>query len=108
MLELRYDLAGALRGVRSVREFESTISELGRFLGYRIKRYTPLVKDPIAFFSAAWMSKKLGMNLVMLIRHPAALSQREEAELATSLAILEQKVLMETMLYPFESETGVR
>jgi hypothetical protein len=106
MLELRYDLAGALRGVRSVREFESTISEFRRFLGYRIKRYTPLVKDPIAFFSAAWMSKKLGMSVVMLIRHPAAfVSSVKKLNWQHPFShFLDQKLLMEKMLGPFESE----
>jgi len=32
----------------------------------------PLMKDPIAFFSTPWLAKEFDMNVVALIRHPAA------------------------------------
>lgn len=38
----------------------------------RIKGARPVVKDPIAFFSAPWLHAQFGMPVVLLIRHPAA------------------------------------
>jgi hypothetical protein len=32
----------------------------------------PLVKDPIALFSAEWLADTFGMDVLVLIRHPAA------------------------------------
>ena len=32
----------------------------------------PLLKDPIATFSSAWLAKKFNMQVVVLLRHPAA------------------------------------
>ena len=42
---------------------------LGRFVDMR-----PLVKDPIAIFSAEWLASKFSMDVVVLIRHPAAVA----------------------------------
>lgn len=39
---------------------------------FRILHKRALVKDPIAFFSAPWLAQNFGMNVVVLIRHPAA------------------------------------
>ena len=39
---------------------------------FRILRKRPLVKDPIAIFSAEWLAKRFNMNVIVLIRHPAA------------------------------------
>lgn len=36
------------------------------------KEYTPVAKDPVAIFSADWLAKIFDMNIVALIRHPAA------------------------------------
>lgn len=33
---------------------------------------TPIVKDPLAYFSASWLSTTYDMNVLLLIRHPAA------------------------------------
>lgn len=64
------------------------------------------MKDPIALFSAEWLHKKYNMNVLVLIRHPAAF--------CSSLKIKKwefdfnnftrQPLLMEKYLYPFEKE----
>ncbi len=38
----------------------------------RLRGARPLLKDPIAFFSAEWLAATFGMDVVVLIRHPAA------------------------------------
>ena len=39
---------------------------------YKFFHKRPLVKDPIALFSAPWLAESFGMRVVLLIRHPAA------------------------------------
>ena len=44
----------------------------GRFRRYGGESARPLLKDPIAVFSAEWLGDTFGMDVVVLIRHPAA------------------------------------
>lgn len=44
----------------------------GRFLLHKINRHRPLIKDPIAVFSAEWLSRRYDMNVLVMLRHPAA------------------------------------
>lgn len=39
---------------------------------FKLLHKRPLVKDPIALFSAPWLAENFRMNVVILIRHPAA------------------------------------
>ena len=39
---------------------------------HRRRHAVPLFKDPIAVFSAAWLADTFGMDVLVLIRHPAA------------------------------------
>ena len=45
---------------------------MGLMVLYRLQNYRLIVKDPFAFFSADWLSKTYGMNVLVMIRHPAA------------------------------------
>jgi hypothetical protein len=38
----------------------------------RLRGARPLLKDPIAFFSAEWLAATFGMQVIVLVRHPAA------------------------------------
>ncbi|MFO8037641.1 MAG: sulfotransferase [Anaerolineales bacterium] len=38
----------------------------------RLMKKRPLVKDPLALFSTEWMAERFNMEVVILIRHPAA------------------------------------
>ena len=42
------------------------------FNTYKLRGLRPLLKDPIALFSGPWLYKKFGMDVVVVIRHPAA------------------------------------
>jgi hypothetical protein len=72
-----------------------------RLLGCR-----PLVKDPIAFFSAEWLAEAFGMDIVVVIRHPAAFASSLK-RLAWAFRfdhLLGQPRLMQTLLAPFAAE----
>jgi hypothetical protein len=83
----------------------ATLRTLGgwkrRLLGWR-----PLLKDPIAFFSAEWLADSFGMDVVVVIRHPAAFASSLK-RLGWTFRfdhLLDQPQLMETLLAPFEDE----
>ncbi len=72
VLALRPPVAALIRRERSPRHAlrvlqEAIDAERGRRRGLR-----PLLKDPIAFFSAEWLATSFGSEVVVLVRHPAA------------------------------------
>ncbi len=72
----------------------------------RILNKRPLVKDPIAFFSAPWLAKNFNMDVIILIRHPAAFVN-SVINLNWShdfKDFLNQPLLMNSHLAPFKEE----
>lgn len=66
----------------------------------------PLIKDPIAIFSAPWLSERFNMDVVVLIRHPAAFASSIKLLNWTHdfNALLNQPLLMDGILAPFKEE----
>ena len=106
MLELRYDLAGALKSITSVKNFKQLKAEHGEFRKYGRQGSTPLLKDPFAFFSSEWMAERFDMIVIVVIRHPAAfVSSIKKLSWSHPFShFLEQPLLLQHLLYPFESE----
>lgn len=77
-----------------------------KFLWYRSLKKTPLIKDPIAFFSAEWLSSRFDMNTIVMIRHPAAFaaSLKVKSWYHPFSHFLKQPMLMEKYLKPFQEE----
>jgi hypothetical protein len=71
LLGLRYPLR-ALPRSRSARALAQQVPEIARSAAYRVQRRRTLVKDPMALFSAEWLARRFGMEVVVMIRHPAA------------------------------------
>ena len=71
-LRFSYDLRRQLSNVRSARAAGRTATDLVAFTRLRLAKARPLVKDPIAVFSAGWLADRFGMDVVVTIRHPAA------------------------------------
>lgn len=73
---------------------------------HRLFKARPLVKDPIALFSAEWLANKFDMDVVISIRHPAAFvgSLKVAAWDYPFGHFLEQKLLMENFLFPYQAE----
>jgi hypothetical protein len=72
MLEFRYKTLEELRVVRSPTDVGRLLRDRVRFSRYRRRALRPLLKDPIAVFSAEWLHHRFGADVVVLIRHPAA------------------------------------
>jgi hypothetical protein len=106
MLNLRYDLWGALKSVERKEEFGTVKTEFSQFLKHRLQGAIPLLKDPIAFFSAGWLADRFDMAVVMVIRHPAAfISSIKKLHWKHPFShFLKQEMLMRDLLYPFEEE----
>jgi hypothetical protein len=66
----------------------------------------PLIKDPIAVFSAAWLAARFQTRNVVMIRHPAAFaaSLKAKAWAHPFAHFLEQPLLMSHHLEPFAGE----
>ena len=66
----------------------------------------PLIKDPIAIMSADWIASKFNMDVLVLIRHPAAFagSLKKTNWFFPFSHFLKQPSLMNSHLYPFEAE----
>jgi len=70
LLRFKYPLARELRRCRS---YVDLLHTLRWWRGYvRNKGRRPLVKEPHAVFSAEWFARRLGSDVVVTVRHPAA------------------------------------
>jgi len=102
----RYNLIPEIKTVRSIGGIRRVLNEYLSFCKYRISSARPLVKDPIAVFSAEWLAQTFDMDTVVLIRHPAAfVSSLKRLNWTHSFShFLEQPLLMSDHLYHFEAE----
>jgi len=66
----------------------------------------PLMKSPNGVFSAEWLASRFNMDVVVLIRHPAAFagSLKDLGWGFDFREYLDQPLLMEDLLSPFENE----
>jgi hypothetical protein len=105
-LEFRYNLIGGLRGMRSLKDVERVLQEYRTFRMYRSCDVRPLVKDPFALFSAEWFAETFGMDVVILIRHPAAfVSSLKRLKWGFPFwHLLKQPLLMRDHLHSFETQ----
>ena len=72
----------------------------------RLLNKRPLVKDPLAVFSSEWLAERFNMDVVILIRHPAAfVGSLKVADWPFSFShILNQPLLIDKHLSKFEVE----
>lgn len=72
VLAFRYPLGRDLPRLGAPRAAGQTALEWPRSVMARVAKARPLIKDPIALFSAEWLAERFGMVPVVMIRHPAA------------------------------------
>jgi Sulfotransferase family len=71
-LTFRYELGTRLRRRRRPKDVARTLRDFARVQTVRLRHPRPLMKDPIALLSAEWLAQRFDMDVVVLIRHPAA------------------------------------
>ena len=105
-IEFKYKVGREIQAVTSFRDFGRMLRDCRNFNKYRMLRLRPLLKDPIAIFSAEWLASSFDMDVVVIIRHPAAFVASIKAKNWTFpfQDLLKQSLLMEECLYPFASE----
>jgi len=105
-LGFKYNFPAALRTAKTLKQLGLQVKYYNKFPLNRLLKKNPLVKDPIAFFSSEWLAETFDMNVIVMIRHPAAfansLKQREWTFNFSNL--LKQPLLMRNHLKPFEPE----
>ena len=97
---------GAIRSIRSRGDLKRRLNDFRESRDRRKRSLRPLVKDPIAVFSAEWLADRFDMDVIVLIRHPAAfVSSIKRVGWRHDFAnLLGQPLLMRDHLRPFEGE----
>jgi hypothetical protein len=106
MLAFRYKPKAELRAVRTPKDAARMARDWAEFLRNRRRGAVPLLKDPIAVLSASWLADTFDMDVVVLIRHPAAFvySLKRRNWTHPFDHFLKQPLLIRDLLKPFESE----
>jgi hypothetical protein len=106
MLRYRYRPGAELRSLRTPKDAGRMARDWTRFARYRRGNAAPLMKDPIAVFSAEWLCDTFDMDVVVLVRHPAsfAYSLKRNGWDHPFDHFLKQPLLMRDVLGPFEAE----
>ena len=71
-LNFKYHIFEELQASKSPAELLPSVLDCLRFQRNRILNKRPLMKDPIAVFSTEWLEKRFNMNVIIVVRHPAA------------------------------------
>lgn len=105
-LRFRYVLRTELRLIRqtkSLRDVRRLARHCSRLFPTRKGQLRAVMKDPIALMSSEWLERHFGMQIVVIIRHPAAFaySLKQRGWRFNFREFLEQELLMRDMLEPF-------
>jgi len=103
LLSYRYHLLAELASLRSLHDLGRMGRDLTAFLGARMRRSVPLLKDPFAVLSLRWFARELDCRIIATVRHPAAFASGLK-RLGWSFDfhdLLRQPLLMRDHLEPF-------
>jgi hypothetical protein len=104
IIRYKYPLHDNIVNIRTIRNIAAIIRDQSLFILHKLNNDRPLIKDPIAFFSAEWLFKTFNMSILVLIRHPAAFCSSIKIKnwKFDFTNFLNQPLLMEKYLHPFE------
>ncbi len=72
-IEGRYGWGHGIRGLRRPVDVAVAAKDIGRFSTRRIRKQRAVVKDPFALFSIPWIQRRFGADVIVMVRHPAAI-----------------------------------
>ena len=104
VLGFRYPLRANLRDPRTYKRIGTLAHEYPGSYVSRIRHLRPLLKDPMALFSAEWLAQRFDARVVVMIRHPAAFAgsiKRLNWQFKFK-SWLAQDLLLRDWLHPFE------
>jgi Sulfotransferase domain len=104
VLEFKYPLVRELIRCRNRIDLLHTLKMWRSFVESRSRR--PLVKEPHAVFSADWFARRLGSDVVVTVRHPAAVvASWKRLDWSFDFThLLRQPALVRDRLRPFAAE----
>lgn len=70
--DFKYELIQHMKYIRGLRDFAKVFRDWYCYREKQKKGAIPLLKDPIALFSAPWLERKFGAKIVVTVRHPCA------------------------------------
>jgi hypothetical protein len=105
LLAFRNPLLPELHAARSRADVVHALKARTYSLSQRLRASRPLVKDPHAIFSAEWFARRFAADVVVTIRHPAAVasSWKRLGWTFDFEQLLGQPLLMRDLLEPFRS-----
>jgi hypothetical protein len=103
-LQFKYNLWRDFSAFKPSKDLYYTFRDYYRFNKYKLFKKRPLVKDPLALFSVEWLSKRFNMDVVVMIRHPAAFagSLKKIKWIHPLDHFLKQPLLMKSCLMDFK------
>ncbi len=106
-LAWRYSTGAELRSLVTPRDLARMSRDLGYFLAMRGRSARPVMKDPLAVFSAEWLAERFDMQVVVVVRHPVAFAASLRArnwDRFDFRILLDQPLLMQERLAPLHDE----
>lgn len=105
-LTFRYQLSEELKAVRNPKDIARLLRDYVIFTSYRTLKKRALMKDPIAVFSTEWLTREFNMDVIVLIRHPAAFAgSLKKANWSYPFShFLQQPLLIKHYLEEFEDQ----
>ena len=105
-IRFKFQFMEGLKAAKSIKDFARLLRDCINFKRYEVVKRRPLLKDPIAVFSAEWLASRFGMDVIVLIRHPAAFvaSLKKGNSTFPFDHFLQQPLLMQHHLCEYRSE----
>ncbi len=105
-LRFQHQTAVDLKSIRHPHHVMFFLQHWLRFRQGRQRGLRPLLKDPLAFFSAEWLATRFNMDVIILIRHPLAFAgSLKHINWSHPFGhFLAQPLLMDRYLEPFRAE----
>jgi len=106
LLGFNYQVWAGLKSVHSRKDFLRIGRDNWTFLQGKIRHQLPLLKDPFASFSIPWFLQKLGCQVVVTVRHPAAFasSLKRLTWPFQFCDLIDQPLLMRDWLEPYRED----
>ena len=105
-LHYHYHIAAEVRTLHNRKDIMRMSRDAWIFIKGWIRHQRPLLKDPFAVFSIPWFIQRLGCQVVVTVRHPAAFaSSLKRLDWPFNFTdLLDQPLLMRDWLEPYHTE----
>lgn len=102
----KYHYRAELAALRSLKDAARFLRSQAMFIYHRCHGSRPLFKDPIALYSAEWLYQTFDMDVIVMIRHPAAFvnSIIQNNYVFGFQELAQQPMLLERYLSPYADQ----